>query len=95
MVFMATGGGFNDRNFLTGRIRNTPHFLARISQRTLTGRPPQCTRVWLKRPKEGQQLGKTPHWGDGGALTHPDNMQTGSTLTGTSPIRWIQMWQSA
>ena len=33
-------------------------------------------------------------WSAGGALTHPDTMWTGSTLTGTAPIRWIQTWQS-
>ena len=34
-----------------------------------------------------------PRCSDGGALTPPDTMWTGSTLTGTAPIRLIQTWQ--
>ena len=35
-----------------------------------------------------------PCWSDGGALTPPDTMRTGYTLTGTAPIKYIQTLRS-
>ena len=32
-------------------------------------------------------------WSDGVALTPPDTMHKGYTLTGTVSIRWTQTWQ--
>ena len=43
MGFMAAGGGFHDRNASHWWDNKKPHFLARLAQITLTGRPPPCT----------------------------------------------------
>ena len=45
MGFMATGGGFHDRNTSHWWDHPPPHLPSRLVQIKLTGRPPKCTWV--------------------------------------------------
>ena len=49
MGFMAAGGGFHVGNNSKWWEQKHPSFPARLAQRTLTGRPTQCTQVRPKR----------------------------------------------
>ena len=50
MGFMAARVVCHEGNSSHWWDKKEPHFPARFAHRTLTGRPPLCTWVWLKRP---------------------------------------------